>query len=130
MKGYCTTSTNCLETINKQLKNASGAGLLTLNSTCRVLRDFKITNLKLHERCIVKGKLNRKRPIPVQREKHLTDILSNFSETCFTIGNLTKTIKSSNIINRQNNIIPVNTTQAEISASNFEFSDNSSDDSS
>ena len=98
--------------------------------------------MKLHERCIVKGKLNRKRPIPVQREKHLTDILSNFyelnleekiekfSETCFTIGNLTKTIKSSNITNRQNNIIQVNTTQAEISASNFEFSDNSSDDSS
>ena len=67
MQGYCTTSTNCLESINKQLKSSAGAGLLTLNSTCRVIKDFKVTYLKLHERCIVKGKLNRKRPSPMQR---------------------------------------------------------------
>ena len=62
MRGYCTTSTNCLETINKQLKSAAGAGLLTLNSTCRVIKELKISYLKLHERCIFKGSLNRKRP--------------------------------------------------------------------
>jgi hypothetical protein len=63
MKGYCTTSTYCL------------------------------------------GKLNRKRALPMEREKQLSEILStfydlsieeqtlNFSDTCFSIGNLTKTIK-------------------------------------
>ena len=75
----------------------------------------------------------------MERDKQLSDILSNFydlsvenqienfSDTCFSIGNLTKTIKSSNIINRLPNIIPVNTTVLEISG---EISDNSSDESS
>ena len=140
MRGYCTTSTNCLETINKQLKSAAGAGLLTLNSTCRVIRDFKISYLKLHERCIVKGKLNRKRPLPLQREKNLTEILSNFSDldsenqvkkvidTCFEIGNLTKTIKSSNILKRQKNLIPVVTTEEDLELDLISADESSSDE--
>ena len=126
MKGYCTTSTICLETINKQLKTAADASLLTLNRTCRVLKDFKIVYLKLHERCIVKGKLNRKRPLPIKREKNLAEILSNFNdlnsdeknlkfaETCYSIGNLTHTIKSSNILQKQKNIICFITAEAEL----------------
>ena len=86
----------------------------------------------------MKRKLSRKRPPPMEREKQLSEILSNFydlsvenqiehfSDTCFSIGNLTKTIESSNIINRQPNSIPVNTTVLEISG---EISDNSSDES-
>ena len=82
-------------------------------------RHIKVTYLKLHERCIVKEKLNRKRPLPMQREQNLSEILNNFSDldkeaqiqnvvkTCHTIGNLTKTIKTSNILNRQANIFPV-----------------------
>ena len=140
MRGYCTTSTNCLETINKQLKSAAGAGLLTLNSTCRVIRDFKISYLKLHERCIVKGKLNRQRPLPLQREKNLTEILSNFSDldsenqvkkvidTCFEIGNLTKTIKSSNILKRQKNLIPVITTEEDLELDLISADESSSDE--
>ena len=60
--------TDCLETINKQLKTAAGAGLLTFNSTCRILRDFKVTYLKLHVR----------EPLPMEREKQLSELLSNF----------------------------------------------------
>jgi hypothetical protein len=49
----------------------------------------------------------------MEREKQLSEILSNFydlsvenqieifSDTCFSMRNLTKTIKSSNIINRK-----------------------------
>ena len=125
---------------SKQLKSAAGAGLLTLNSTCRVIRDFKISYLKLHERCIVKGKLNRKRPLPLQREKNLTEILSNFSDldsenqvkkvidTCFEIGNLTKTIKSSNILKRQKNLIPVVTTEEDLELDLISADESSSDE--
>ena len=122
------------------MKSAAGAGLLTLNSTCRVNRDFKISYLKLHERCIVKGKLNRKRPLPLQREKNLTEILSNFSDLnsedqvkkvndiCFEIGNLTRTIKASNILNRQNNLAPVVTTEEDLELDLFSTDENSSDE--
>ena len=41
MTGYCTTSTNCLKTINKQLKLVAGVGLLTLNNASRVLQNFE-----------------------------------------------------------------------------------------
>ena len=138
MQGYCTTSTNCLESIDKQLKSSAGAGLLTLNSTCRVIKDFKVTYLKLHERCIVKGKLNRKRPSPMQREQNLSEILTNFSDldkeaqiqnvvkTCHTIGNLTKTIKTSNILNRQTNIFPVVSADSDTDDSDSENSDSES----
>ena len=71
---FCTNQ----ETINKQLKSVTGAGLLTLNNACRVLQNFKCTYIKLHERCIVKGLLNRKRPVPLAREQSLSEILNNF----------------------------------------------------
>ena len=87
----------------------------------------------------MKGKLNRKRPLPSQRKKNLTEILGNFSDLnsedqvkkvidiCFEIGNLTKTIKASNILNRQNNLAPVVTTEEYLEV-NFIFSDENSSD--
>ena len=88
----------------------------------------------------MKGKLNRKRPLPLQREKNLTEILSNFSDldsenqvkkvidTCFEIGNLTKTIKSSNILKRQKNLIPVVTTEEDLELDLIFANESSSDE--
>jgi hypothetical protein len=47
--GNFSCSTNALESINRQLKIATGAGFLNLYKSCRVLRDFKINYLLLHE---------------------------------------------------------------------------------
>ena len=76
----------------------------------------------------------------VQREKNLTEILSNFSDldsenqvkkvidTCFKIGNLTKTIKSSNILKRQKNLIPVVTTEEDLELDLISADESSSDE--
>ena len=84
--------------------------------------------------------MNRKRPSPLQREKNLTEILSNFSDldsenqvkkvidTCFEIGNLTKTIKSSNILKRQKNLIPVVTTEEDLELDLISADESSSDE--
>ena len=42
MEGYMTTSTNCLESLNRQLKDLSGSGYLSFNRTCGIIKDFKV----------------------------------------------------------------------------------------
>ena len=74
------------------------------------------------------------------QRKNLTEILSNFSDldsenqvkkvidTCFKIGNLTKTIKSSNILKRQKNLIPVVTTEEDLELDLISADESSSDE--
>jgi hypothetical protein len=77
----------------------------------------------------------------MQRKLNLTDILNNFFEldsqnqienvvkTCLTIDDCTKTIKTSNIIRRETNILPVlffeseseNSHSENLNTSNFNY---------
>ena len=49
-------------------------------------------------------------------------------DTCFEIGNLTKTIKSSNILKRQKNLIPVVTTEEDLELDLISADESSSDE--
>ena len=49
-------------------------------------------------------------------------------DICFEIGNLTKTIKASNISNRQNNLAPVVTTEEDLEVNFLSSDENSSDE--
>ena len=77
--GYFSSSTNALESINRQLKIATGAGFLNLEKSCRVLRDFKTNYLLLHEDRVRNDNLNWRRKEVLNREKKLELILENFN---------------------------------------------------
>ena len=77
-EGKFSSSTNALESINRQLKVAAGAGFLSFEKSCRVLRDFKINYLLLHEDSVRNDNLNRRRKEVLNREKQLGLILESF----------------------------------------------------
>ena len=76
--GNFSCSTNALESINRQLKVATGAGFLSLEKSCRVLRDFKSNYLLLHEDRVRNDNLNRRRKEVMNREKQLESIFETF----------------------------------------------------
>ena len=61
--GNFSTSTNALESINRQLKKAAGSGFLSFSKSCKVLRDFKGNYLLLHEDRVRNDNLNRKKKL-------------------------------------------------------------------
>jgi hypothetical protein len=56
------------------------------------------------------------------------DQVKKVIDICFEIGNLTKTIKASNILNRQNNLAPVVTTEEDLEVNFLSSDENSSDE--
>ena len=78
MEGYMTTSTNCLESLNRQLKDLSGSGYLSFNRTCGIIKDFKVHYIQMHEEKIVNDQMNKRKKRALNRENMLKDILDNF----------------------------------------------------
>ena len=78
MEGYMTTSTNCLESLNRQLKDLSGSGYLSFNRTCGIIKDFKVHFIQMHEKKIVNDQINKRKKRALNRENMLKDILDNF----------------------------------------------------
>ena len=95
-------STNCLESINRQLKAASGSGPLPTKSAFRVIRQFKTEFNQKHEEAMVNNNMNRRRSAVVMRENALGEILDQYNflsteeqlesviETAYEIGSLGK----------------------------------------
>ena len=106
--GNYSTSTNALESINRQLKNAAGSGFLSFSRFLRTIRDFKINYLLLHEDRVRNDNLNRRTKSTKNREKQLEAILTKFFEmsseeqlsnvidTAFSIGSMDKFVALSN----------------------------------
>ena len=128
--GNFSCSTNALESINRQLKVATGAGFLSLEKSCRVLRDFKSNYLLLHEDRVRNDNLNRRRKEVMNREKQLESILETFYELTeeeqiastvqisFSIGSIDKFVNlSQNIISA--NFNPVITSEIDLNDTEF-----------
>ena len=81
--GNFSCSTNALESINRRLKTVSGSGHLTYSKSFRVIRDFKINYLLLHEDRVRNNNLNRKKKSTLSREAKLENILEDYSLLSF-----------------------------------------------
>ena len=128
--GYFSSSTNALESINRQLKIATGAGFLNLEKSCRVLRDFKTNYLLLHEDRVKNDNLNRWRKEVLNREKKLELILENFNnldeesqiastiQIALSIGSIDKFVNlSQNLLSP--NFRPVITSEEDLNMTEF-----------
>ena len=71
-------STNGLESINKRLKKANGAGALPLKNAFRVFKEFIEDLIANHEGAMVNNKMNRRRSNVVEGEKALSEIMEGF----------------------------------------------------
>jgi hypothetical protein len=122
--GNFSCSTSASESINHQLKTAAGAGYLSFDKSCRVLRDFKINYLLFYEDRVRNDNLNRRRKEVLIREKKR--LLDNFYDLSpkeqissavqfdFSIGTIKKFVSlSQNMLNNVN-FIPVVTTEADL----------------
>jgi hypothetical protein len=69
--GNFSCSTNALESINRCLKTASGSGHLSYSKSFRVIRDFQINYLLLHEDRVRNNNLNREKKTTHSREAKL-----------------------------------------------------------
>ena len=137
--GNFSTSTNALESINRQLKNAAGSGFLSFSRSLRTIRDFKINYLLLHEDRVRNDNFNRRTKSTKNREKQLEAILTKFFEmsseeqlsnvidTAFSIGSMDKFVALSNNLDSTNIDSPV-TTEEELDETNYsQFDDSDSD---
>ena len=128
--GNFSSSTNALESINRQLKIATGAGFLNLEKSCRVLRDFKTNYLLLHEDRVRNDNLNRGRKRVLNREKQLESFLQTFYElteeaqiastvqTALSIGSIDKFVNlSQNLISAH--FRPVITSEDDLNQTEF-----------
>ena len=128
--GNFSCSTYALESINRQLKIATGAGFLNLYKSCRVLRDFKSYYLLLHENRVRNDNLNRRRKEVLNREKQLEVILENFYdlpeesqiassvEIAFSIGSIDKFVNlSQNLLSAH--LSPVITSEEDLNETEF-----------
>ena len=124
------SSTSALESINRQLKIATGAGFLHLEKSCRVLRDFKTNYLLLHEDRVRNDNLNRRRKRVLNREKQLESFLQTFYElteeaqiastvqTALSIGSIDKFVNlSQNLISAH--FRPVITSEDDLNQTEF-----------
>ena len=125
--GNFSTSTNALESINRQLKRASGSGFLSFSKSCRVLRDFKTNYLLLHEDRVSNDNLNRRKKSTLIREQQLETILEDFSSLnpeqqlnsvikfSYKIGTIEKFVDlSQNLENSEKYLISTATTEEEL----------------
>ena len=95
-------STNSLESLNRRLKEACGAGQLPLKKLYVRLRDFKKMYLGKFTRKVKRNQMNQRRPKTVRRQEKLEaiyDVYKNFSldeqvseavSTAYQIGTLDK----------------------------------------
>ena len=95
-------STNSLESLNRRLKEACGAGQLPLKKSYVRLRDFKKMYLGKFTRKVKINQMNQRRPKTVRRQEKLEaiyDVYKNFSldekvseavSTAYQIGSLDK----------------------------------------
>ena len=125
MEGYMTTSTNCLESLNRQLKDLSGSGYLSFNRTCGIIKEFKVHFIQMHEEKIVNDQMNKRKKRALDRENLLKDILDNFYDspyekqlsstisTAYEIGNISRILNISSAA-FTSNISPVITTEEEL----------------
>ena len=109
-EGYMTSSTNCLESLNRRLKEKSGQGFLSFNKACSVIKEFKVHYIQAHEENIVNDRLNKRKKTTIDRENHLSKILNTFYDldydtqkestvtTAFEIGNISSLIRASNSV--------------------------------
>ena len=129
-EGNLSSSTNALESINRQLKVAAGVGFLSFEKSCRVLRDFKINYLLLHEDRVRNDNLNRRRKEVLNREKQLGLILESFYDltekeqietsvqVALSIGSISKFVNlSQNLLN--SNFNSVITTETDLNETEF-----------
>jgi hypothetical protein len=77
-KGYMKTSTNCLESLNRRLKERTGQGFLSFNKVCSVIKDFKVHYIQLHEEKIVNDRMNKRKKTTLARENQLSKTLNSF----------------------------------------------------
>ena len=77
-KGYMKTSTNCLESLNRRLKERTGQGFLSFNKVCSVIKDFKVHYIQLHEEQIVNDRMNKRKKTTLARENQLSKNLNSF----------------------------------------------------
>ena len=109
-EGYMTSSTNCLESLNRRLKEKSGQGFLSFNKACSVIKEFKVHYIQAHEKNIVNDRFNKRKKTTIDRENHLSKILNTFYDldydtqkestvtTAFEIGNISSLIRASNSV--------------------------------
>ena len=108
------TSTNCLERINRSLKDAAAGGHLPLSRVCRVLVSWKHNYLKEYEERVKNDNMHRRKSTTIARETALNEILDNYYKmtyptqieelvsTCLKIGSINKMIsKTNNFISAQ-----------------------------
>ena len=88
LNGNMVTSTNCLERINRNLKDAAAGGFLPLGRVCRVLQTWKHHYMSEHEDRVIGDNLHRRRSTTVSREIILTKIFR------LKIGSINKIISN------------------------------------
>ena len=135
-QGNMTTSTNCLESLNRVLKELSGTGFLRFSKICKVLKTFKENALKNHANYTLNDNVRKRKSIVLDREEKLQEILYEFHELdydiqlesvidyAYTIGNIKNNLAASKSIENSSNIIrPVVTTEQELSDNTLNFSE-------
>ena len=95
-------STNSLESLNRRLKEACGAGQLPLKKSFVKLRDFKKQYLGKFNQKVKRNQMNARRPKTVRRQEKLEEIyeiyknlsldeqISEAVSTAYQIGTLNK----------------------------------------
>ena len=129
-----TTSTNCLESLNRRLKERTGQGFLSFNKVCSVIKDFKVHYIQLHEEQIVNDRMNKRKKTTLARENQLSKNLNSFYDlpydlqqnltvkTAFEIGNISTVIRLSNSV-FNSFVNPVITTEEELVNITLSFDD-------
>ena len=73
-----TTSTNCLESLNRRLKERTGQGFLSFNKVCSVIKDLKVHYIQLHEEQIVNDRMNKRKKLPLPEKINSLKLLIHF----------------------------------------------------
>ena len=134
-----TTSTNCLESLNRVLKNLSGTGFLPFARICKVIKKFKENALKNHANYTLNDNIRKRKSIVLQREEKLHEILNDFHnleyevqinsviDFAFKIGNMKNILSISNSV-ENSSVRPVVTTESELEENSICCSDSDSEE--
>ena len=90
--GENTTSTNCIESINRKLKNKAGAGRLTFHSACNVIKNFKSEFCRDYEFRVSEGNFLSQRNSVNERAQNIVQTVYNFEDLDFLTLSKTSTI--------------------------------------
>ena len=92
VSGDNTTSTNCIESINRLLKNKAGAGRLSFHSACMVLKDFKSGFLRDYEFRVQEGNFLTQRNSVTERAQNIVQTVYALDDVDILTLSKTETI--------------------------------------